>query len=85
MLPTTVELLRDSLREAECLSAQAAHKSATNPANESQRDSGSKPKVARVASPARTELPWVNGDKGFPNPNGVVAGLVAKLPQPRWG
>jgi hypothetical protein len=40
------------------------HKSKPVPADESQRDSGSKPKVARH------ELPWVNAHQSFPNPNG---------------
>lgn len=47
--------------------------------NESQRDSGSKPKVARHA------LPWVNEVRVFPNPNGVVAIVGAHSPQPLWG
>jgi hypothetical protein len=46
---------------------------------ESQRDSGSKPKVARHA------LPWVAGTRMFSNPNGVVAIRRAHPPQPRWG
>jgi hypothetical protein len=37
--------------------------------DESQRDSGLHPGVARVASPARTELPWVDVVEDF-NPNG---------------
>ena len=48
-------------------------------AEESQRDSGSKPKVARH------ELPWVNIGRNFLNPNGVVAALRQTQPQPRWG
>lgn len=48
-------------------------------ANESQRDSGSKPKVARH------ELPWVNVAHTVPNPNGVASVRRARSPQPRWG
>ena len=48
-------------------------------AHESQRDSGSKPKVARH------ELPWVNVIQNFFYPNGVAAGLTTKTTQPRWG
>jgi hypothetical protein len=48
-------------------------------ANESQRDSGPKPKVARH------ELPWVNGVRNFSNPNGVAAFRRPTVPQPRWG
>ena len=47
-------------------------------ANESQRDSGPKPKVAR------NELPWVNTVRNFPNPIGVVAATITEA-QPRWG
>src|SRR5882724_9370803 len=54
-------------------------KPATILADESQRDSGPKPKVARH------ELPWVKAGLDFPNPNGVVAGLASDQPQPRWG
>jgi|GEM_PF-344818 len=54
-------------------------------AGESQKDSGSKPRVARLTSPARTELPWVNVVQNFFNPNGVVSVLTAQSPQPRWG
>jgi hypothetical protein len=48
-------------------------------AGESQRDSGSKPKVARH------ELPWVAVVRNFFNPNGVVAASWSTVPQPRWG
>jgi hypothetical protein len=48
-------------------------------ANESQRDSGPKPKVAR------NELPWVNVGQNFSNPNGVAAFRRPIVTQPRWG
>jgi hypothetical protein len=47
-------------------------------APESQRDSGSKPKVARHA------LPWVDGVRNVFNPNGVEAIRHERSPQPRW-
>jgi hypothetical protein len=46
---------------------------------ESQRDSGSKPKVARH------ELPWVNVVRNFFNPNGVAAFRRPTVTQPHWG
>src|SRR2546427_7140852 len=55
------------------------HKLRTNAANESQRDSGPKPKVARH------ELPWVNARMNFLNPNGVAASARPRQAQPRWG
>jgi hypothetical protein len=54
-------------------------KSKTTSADESQRDSDPKPKVARH------ELPWVNANQGFPNPNGVAAFSRPNQSQPRWG
>ena len=48
-------------------------------ADESQRDSGPKPKVARH------ELPWVIAIRDFPNPNGVAPASRPNPPQPRWG
>jgi hypothetical protein len=48
-------------------------------ANESQRDSGLQPKVARH------ELPWVNVVQNFSNPNGVAASRRPTATQPRWG
>src|SRR6185436_15427334 len=47
--------------------------------NESQRDSGPKPKVARH------ELPWVNGGRNFLNPSGVVVSARFVPAQPRRG
>jgi len=47
--------------------------------DESQRDSGLQPKVARHA------LPWVNVARNFSNPNGVVAFRRSTVTQPRWG
>ena len=47
--------------------------------DESQRDSGSKPRVAR------NELPWVIADEASTNPKGVTAWFVTQEPQPRWG
>ena len=48
-------------------------------ANESQRDSGPQPKVARHA------LPWVNVVQNFSNPNGVAAFGRPTVTQPRRG
>ena len=46
---------------------------------ESQRDSGTKPRVARH------ELPWEYRTKRTSTPNGVVAEGILVEPQPRWG
>ncbi len=43
---------------------------------QSQRDCDLQPKVARLARPARTELPWVIGNK-FPNRNAVAVITVS--------
>ena len=51
----------------------------TTSTDESQKDSGSKPKVARH------ELPWVNALQNPANPNGVAAASRPNPPQPRWG
>src|SRR5450432_53712 len=48
-------------------------------ANESQRDSDPKPKVAR------DELSWMNVVRSLSNPNGVAAFRRPIVPQPRWG
>ena len=56
-----------------------AQKISRGSVKESQRDSGSKPKVARH------ERPWVNVVRNFSNPNGVVSVGRAQSPQPRWG
>ena len=51
----------------------------TAEADESQRHSDPKPKVARH------ELPWVNVVQDFFNPNGVATSPQPTWPQPRWG
>jgi hypothetical protein len=55
------------------------HKSKRKSVDESQRDSGPKPKVARH------ELPWVDANQTLPNPNRVAAFSRPNQPQPRWG
>src|SRR5882757_11441333 len=75
---------RDSLKIARRFNAGNGLACASSPAgarlaNESQRDSGPKPKVARH------ELPWVNVVQNFFNPNGVAASRRPTVTQPRWG
>jgi len=75
---------RDSLKIARRFNAGNGSPCASSPAgarlaNESQRDSGLQPKVARHA------LPWVNVAQNFSNPNGVAAFRWPTVTQPRWG
>ena len=78
-MSTPAELLQPCNAGAQAATITLSQKFKMRTVDESQRDSGSKPKVARH------ELPWVNVIQINFNPNGVVASLTKQPTQPRWG